>query len=300
MRIGYPCLNLTIGCKGGHTFRLKSYSEERLVATVGSNLTCLLEMLKFNVEHEILFFRITSDLVPFASHPICTFDWLKHFRDRFEVIGEYIRRHDIRISMHPGQFTLIGSPDQRVFDSSVRELLYHANVLDAMGLDRAARIQVHVGGVYGDRTASMARFARRFETLPEPVRWRLVIANDDRLYSLSDCMKVHSETSVPVLFDVLHHEVYNAGETMTEAFDMFNRTWKPEDGLPMVDYSLQQEGGRSGKHVETIDEETFTAFLVETRPYDFDIMLEIKDKESSALKAVELARSDPRFRGGLG
>jgi UV DNA damage endonuclease len=300
MRIGYPCLNLTIGCKGDHTFRLKSYSEERLVATVESNLACLLDMLEFNVEHDILFFRITSDLVPFASHPICTFDWLGHFRDRFEVMGEYIRRHNIRISMHPDQFTLINSPDQRVFDNSVRELLYHANVLDAMGLNGAAKIQIHVGGVYGDRMAAMARFAHRFETLPEPVRRRLVIENDDRLYGLSDCMKLHSETSVPVLFDALHHRVYNAGETVAGAFEMFHRTWKPEDGLPMVDYSLQQKGARSGRHVETIDEEAFTAFLAETWPYDFDIMLEIKDKETSALKAVELARSDPRFRGGLG
>jgi UV DNA damage endonuclease len=107
MKIGYPCINRTIGCSANRTFRLKSYSEERLIETVENNLDCLLNILKFNVEHNILFFRITSDLVPFASHPICQFPWQRFFRDKFRKIGDLIRTHGIRISMHPDQFTLI-------------------------------------------------------------------------------------------------------------------------------------------------------------------------------------------------
>jgi UV DNA damage endonuclease len=105
-KIGYPCINLTIGCKSDKTFRLKSYSERRLIETVNNNLDCLLRILKFNVQHDLLFFRITSDLVPFASHPICKFNWQNYFRSKFEYIGEFIRKNEIRISMHPDQFTL--------------------------------------------------------------------------------------------------------------------------------------------------------------------------------------------------
>ncbi|MBN2092117.1 UV DNA damage repair endonuclease UvsE, partial [candidate division KSB1 bacterium] len=89
MRIGYPCINWTIGCKGDRTFRLNSYSETRLIETVQNNLDCLLKMLQFNMANDILFFRITSDLVPFASHPVCSLNWQEYFKTKFAEIGQF-------------------------------------------------------------------------------------------------------------------------------------------------------------------------------------------------------------------
>ncbi len=197
--------------------------------------------------------------------------------------------------MHPDQFTLINSLDNRVFENSVRELVYHAQVLDLMELDTSAKIQIHVGGVYGDKKASMRRFVERFEMLDEIVRRRLVIENDDKRYNLKDCLKISAEVGIPMLFDVFHHEVNNSGETTKEAFELFTPTWKPEDGLPMVDYSSQLTSDIKGKHAETLNLGIFREFLEATKPFDFDIMLEIKDKEMSALKAIEIASQDDRF-----
>lgn len=295
MRIGYPCINTSVGCKSSRTFRLKSYSEKRLMETVENNLVCLGRILRFNLKHNILFFRITSDLVPFASHPICKFDWQGSFGKRFKGIGDFIKSCGMRISMHPDQFTLINSLDNRVFENSIRELVYHAQVLDLMELDTSAKIQIHVGGVYGDKKASMRRFVERFEMLDEIVRRRLVIENDDKRYNLKDCLKISAEVGIPMLFDVFHHEVNNSGETTKEAFELFTPTWKPEDGLPMVDYSSQLTSDIKGKHAETLNLGIFREFLEATKPFDFDIMLEIKDKEMSALKAIEIASQDDRF-----
>jgi UV DNA damage endonuclease len=295
MKIGYPCINLTLPCKGDRTFRLRSYSEEHLIATVRNNLDCLVDILRFNAEHELLFFRITSDLVPFASHPVCAFDWQGYFGDNLGRIGVYIRNNRMRISMHPDQFTLINSVDPGVFERSVKELLYHAQVLDSMGLDTTARIQIHVGGVYGDKSESIRRFAARFKDLPDGAKRRLVVENDDRLYCVQDCLRVHEETGIPVLFDVFHHFLNNEGETAREAFEAAGATWAKGDGLPMVDYSCRRRGALGGGHARSIDVEDFRRFLKETEPHDFDIMLEIKDKESSALKAVEICRNDRRF-----
>jgi len=296
MRIGYPCINRTIGCRSDRTFRLKSYSEELLMETVQNNLDCLWKILEFNVRHNLLFFRITSDLVPFASHPICRFNWQAYFNSKFRRIGTFIKANSIRISMHPDQFTLINSIDNSIFERSLSELVYHAEVLDSMGLDSSAKIQIHVGGVYGDKKESMERFVKRVERIPQAVARRLVVENDDRNYTLRDCIDLSNETELPVLFDVFHHEVNNLGETLGEAFSMFYRTWKPRDGIPMVDYSSPRLEGRKGSHAESIDMKRLGRFLEETRNYDFDLMLEIKDKEKSALKAVESVRRDGRFQ----
>ncbi len=295
MKIGYPCINRTIGCTADRTFRLKSYSDSRLVETVENNLSCLLKILKFNVENAILFFRITSDLVPFASHPINWIDWASHFKEELREIGGFIKANNVRISMHPDQFNVLNSPDENVFERTVAELSYHAQVLDTMNLGEDAKIQLHVGGVYGDKARSMDRYVSRVGQLPKAVRQRLVIENDDRLYTLQDCVSLSSEVGIPVIFDTFHHQLNGSGEGVQEAMVLVGPTWKSVDGIPMVDYSSQSAGQRRGHHAESLDSSDFQQFLHQTSPHDFDIMLEIKDKEASALKAIETLIPDDRF-----
>jgi UV DNA damage endonuclease len=296
MKIGYPCVNRSVGCSSSRTFRLASYSDSRLVETVESNLDCLMRVLRYNAQKGLLFFRITSDLVPFASHPVCRFDWPGRFGETLSQIGRFIRSRGMRISMHPDPFTLLNSPSRRVLESSVRELAYHARVLDLLGLDATAKIQIHVGGVYGHKARSMRRFVRAFERLDRSVRRRLVIENDDRLYSLADCMSLHGDTGVPVLFDVFHHRLNGRDGSLERAFESFVPTWKRGHGPAMVDYSLQARGQRRGRHAESLSTAFFRRFLDRTADFDFDVMLEIKDKEKSALRALAAASSDPRLQ----
>ena len=295
MRIGYPCINRTIGCTASHTFRLASYTEERLIETVTRNLACLEKILQYNREYGMLFFRITSDLVPFASHPICTFPWQVHFADEFRRTGEYIRQHGFRISMHPDQFVLLNAPDKGVLCRSIADLVYQTQVLDLMGLDTTAKVQIHVGGAYGNKPLSMDRFADRYELLDPVIKNRLVIENDERQYTIKDCLAIHELTGIPVIADSFHHSLHNNGERFIDLLELLRATWKAHDGIPMVDYSSQEPGKRVGAHAEHIVPEDFRQFLHEIRMADFDIMLEIKDKEKSALSALDIARGDPRL-----
>jgi len=299
MRIGYPCINRSIDCTASRTFRLASYTEERMRETVFGNLSCLEKILAYNVMHGMLFFRITSDLVPFASHPVCTFPWQEEFSRVFEKTGEYIRRHGFRISLHPDQFVLLNAPDTGILQRSIADLVYQVQVLDLMGLDRSAKVQVHVGGVYGDKPAAIERFVKQYDLLDTAIRDRLVIENDERLYTLSDCLAIHGRTGIPVIADTFHHSLYNTGEQFTALLDPVRKTWKTHDGIPIVDYSSQEPGKRVGAHALHIVAEDFRQFLKETRPADFDIMLEIKDKEKSALAALGIARDDPRLVTGV-
>jgi len=197
--------------------------------------------------------------------------------------------------MHPDQFVLLNAPDEVVLRRSIAELVYQVRVLDLLGLDNSAKVQVHVGGVYGNKTASMDRFVKRFELLDPSIRSRLVIENDERLYTISDCLTIHDRTGIPVIMDSFHHSILNNGERFADLLQPVRQTWKQADGVPMVDYSSQEQKKRAGAHAEHIVTDDFRHFLATTRPADFDLMLEIKNKEKSALEALGIAREDPRL-----
>ena len=289
MKIGYPCINTSIQRHHKSTFRLASYSEMRLIQTVSDNLAHLEKILKFNVENRLLFFRISSDLVPFASHPICKFNWIDNFKSEFKQLGEYIKANNIRISMHPDQFVILNSSNDKVTDNSINELKYHCNILDAMDLDRTAKVQIHVGGVYGDKPRAIKKFIECYSTLSETIKKRIAIENDDHLFNLKDCLEIHQQTGIPIIFDNFHHECFNySKESIIQAIKKASLTWKVKDGLPMLDYSSQSKGERKGKHAATLDPLLFCNFIMETQRLDFDVMLEIKDKEKSALAALKL------------
>ncbi|MBS3749785.1 MAG: UV DNA damage repair endonuclease UvsE [Candidatus Thermoplasmatota archaeon] len=295
MKIGYPCINRTLPCRGNKTFRLKSYSKERFIDTVTNNLRCLQHLLSFNLDHNILFFRISSDIIPFASHSVLNVDWELFFKDRLQEIGRFIKKNNMRISMHPDQFIVLNSKRKEVVQRSIQELVYHASFLDSLGLDASSKIQLHVGGVYGEKEKSMNRFVKNFDLLPLPVKKRLVIENDDRSYTAKDCLQISKQIHIPVLFDVLHHQINNFDEPIQKIFRFIAETWQTNDGIPMVDYSSQEQNEKIGKHATHINQKDFICFLQSINSIDFDIMLEIKDKEKSALEAISLAKSDPRF-----
>ena len=291
MKIGYPCVNEAMDCSAANTFRLASYSEGRLLTAVAANLVCLRRMLEWNVAQGLLFFRIGSGIVPFGSHEINVFPWQTHFAAEFREIGDYIRDNDLRVSFHPDQFVVLNSPSPAIVQRSINELIYQGSMLDLMGLDGTAKLQIHVGGLYGERELAISRFATVHAMLPATVKARVVVENDDRLYSLRDCLHLHELTGVPILFDNFHHECLNHGEPMHAALRLAAATWHPiTDGVPMMDYSSQALGERKGKHTDNLVDDLFRGFLAELHGLNLDLMLEIKNKEVSALRAVAILR----------
>lgn len=298
MRIGYPCINLTLKNNNPSTFRIKSYSERRFNETVKNNLNHLQKILEFNVNNNILFFRLSSDIIPFASHPICKVNWRNVFKKDLKNIGDYINNNKMRISMHPDQFVILNSKNERVIENSIRELQYHSDLLESIDMPFDAKIQIHIGGIYDNKSFAKERFIKIFTNLDENLKNRIVIENDDRLYTLKDCLEINKQTEIPIILDIFHHECLNNGENITDALVYAANTWEYSlDGFPIIDYSSQSIGERKGKHTKTIYKNHFVYSYNQIKKIhknysiDFDIMLEIKDKENSAFLALEIIKS---------
>lgn len=284
MRIGYACVNGAVNESASRTFRLASFSDERAIETIASNLRVLRTIIEWNVAHGIQYYRISSGTIPLASHPKMTFDWRTHFAGELREIGDLINRHGMRTNVHPGQYTLINSIKPEVVQASILELRYHADLMDLMGLPETHKIQLHTGGVYGDKAAATDRFVDVYGTLDESVRRRLVIENEERHFTLADNFRIHERTGIPLLFDIFHHRLLNNGESLEEALDLVGPTWDGH-GPAMLDYSSQDPDKRFGAHTPTIDLDDFAPVLDLLIDRDVDLMLEIKDKEQSALIA---------------
>lgn len=288
-RIGYACINTSISATTNKTCRLDHCTKERLRLLIYSNLAGLKEVLKWNYDHNIFLYRISSVVIPFASHPVNTILWWEENKSQLEEIGKYIRKTEMRVSMHPGQFVNINSPGSGVVEASIKELEWHAKFLDSMGLNSNHRLIVHAGGVYGDKPASIKRYVEAYKNLPENIKARLSLENDDKSYTVWDVLGISHKTGMPVVFDNLHHMINNTGQKrdddikdiLAQAF----ATWNNNTGIPKIHFSTQKPGAKPGSHAESINMDDFIEFYFKFKDLDFDIMFETKDKERSVLEA---------------
>ncbi len=288
MQVGYACVNTQLP-SASRTLRLANVSDERLRELVAANLGALEAILRWNAEHDVLVFRLSSETVPFGSHPANTLRWWEELAPRFSQLGALMREEGMRLSTHPGQFTVLGSPEERHVAASLAELEYHARLLEAFGLDRAHKIVVHAGGVYGDAAAAAERFSRAFARLSPAAQERLVLETDER-WALADVLPLAGRIGVPVVFDVFHHELRPSLPELSvrEAVLLAAETWRDGDGRQEVHFSTQEPGRRPGAHSETIDLDAFGRFAAAVGDLDLDCVLEVKDKERSTLRAREL------------
>lgn len=266
--------------------RLANATPERLRELIALNLAALQAILTWNVENRVEVFRVSSDTIPFGSHPVNTLPWWDEFAPQFADIGTLMREGEMQISTHPGQYTVLGSPRPEVAAAALADLEYHARLLRAFGLDATHKIVIHVGGAYGDPIASLARFEATFARLSDDARARLVLENDER-WAFDDVLAFAQRLGVSVVFDAFHHRLRPSAQPLTarEAILAAAETWSSRQE---VHFSTQDPGKRPGAHSQTLDREAFVAFADEAGDLEIDCVIEVKDKEQSVLAAREL------------
>jgi UV DNA damage endonuclease len=255
----------------------------------------------------IRMYRMSSNLAPYATHPDLPqfHGQIDECREELARVGTKARQLDLRLSFHPGQYTVLNSPRVDVAEAAARDVVYQADLLDALGCGPEARIVIHVGGVYGDRTAAIDRFVARYLDLPARVQHRLVVENDEISYSVVDTLTIHERTGVALVWDILHHRLNNPAHLGdAEACRLCLATWPPDQvpkihfSSPRVDAPAAEQQGEPGpaaakrsgnprQHGDWIDGADFIRFMGEMAGARFDVMLEAKQKDLALLRLRE-------------
>lgn len=284
-RLGFVASVLSDNISTSSTCRLKNATPLRLHELVETNLNALCRVTDFLERHRILLYRISSNLVPFASHPINNLKWWEEFAPELAAIGGRLRALGVRVSMHPGQFTVLNSPTPAIVTAAFAELEYHARLLDALGADTSSKIVVHIGGRYGgSETAAMDRFCTVAAQLPAAVLGRLVVENDDRLFDAEEVLSAAERLRVPVVFDWLHHQANPCRAPLSDVLPAIFATWKREDGRPKLHLSSQAADGPPGAHARYVRAADALAMLAVCPAAPFDCMLEAKEKDRALLQ----------------
>ena len=307
-QIGYACINMELSQQKpriytGRSMIKRTFQQRgiKYASQLGlDNVKDLYEIIKWNNEHDFKFFRITSNLFPWCSeYRLKDMPDYQEIADLLNEIGKYVKANDMRITSHPGPFNVLTSPREHVVENCVKDLSIHGEVFDMMGLSRTPfnKINIHIGGAYGDKTSAMKRFCENFNLLPDSVKSRLTVENDDKasMYSVKDLYHgVYEVIGIPIVFDYHHHKFCTGDLSEQQALELAIKTW-PEGITPVVHYSES----RSKEYDDvTIREQAHSDYIydyINTYGNQVDVMVEAKAKELAVLRYKELHIMDKKI-----
>ena len=297
MNLGYACINTVLSenkITTNRTMRRKTFDAKGLdyVSDLAlANTKDLKTYIQWNNEMGIKLFRLSSQIFPWSDEYN-----VKDLKDYDEIasimfeVGKIAKDAGQRLTMHPGSYNCLASPTKKVVEKTIRELNFHSEQFNMMGYDPSPynKINIHVGGAYGDKELTLNRFCDNFELLNDDTKKRLVVENDDspNEYSVKDLINgVHLRIGIPITFDYFHHKFNTGGLTEEEALIIASATW-PEGVTQCCHYS---ESGQKEQLDESIRPQAHSDLIyekIQTYGLEPDIVIEAKLKEQAIFKRV--------------
>lgn len=299
IRLGYVAISNKLGKKvtssGTVTYNVysKIVSDEKrldkLKAVTVKNFKGLEAIIKYNIANDIHFYRITSALIPLVTHPDVGY-WGHRtiFKKDFELIGKLIRESNMRVDTHPDEFNVLNSTDPQVVKNSIRNLLRQVEWFEDLNYVDGKMV-LHIGGATGGKEAAVDRFINSFNELPQSIKDRLILENDDKTYTALETLNLCKNIGVPMVLDVHHHNCNNNGEELEDMLPEIFNTWSKEKLPPKIHFSSPKEYEKDRKHADYIEVAQFLEFLDKAKKIDkdFDVMLECKEKDLALFKLVD-------------
>lgn len=275
----------------------KNYNTCKLLEITKNNLDSLYEIIKYNVKNNFHFYRLTSKLVPLATHDKVNFDYITPFLDKYKKIGKLINDNNIRVDTHPDQYAVLNSMDSKIVKNTVEILEYHYKIMDALGI-KDKIIILHVGSSACGKKASITRFINNFNKLPDHIKKCITVENDDKVYNIKDVLELCHKINVPMVLDYHHFICNNEKEDINDYLKEIINTW---DGkLPKMHFSSPKSKLKKEfrSHSDYINKECFIEFIniLKKQDKDIDIMLEAKAKDDAISRLVRCLKYETNYK----
>ncbi|TCK86767.1 UV-damage endonuclease [Natranaerovirga hydrolytica] len=308
VRIGYVAKSLNLPKVTASSTVTFSYynklSEEeklnKLKKVTASNLEDLKTIIHYNIKNNIHFYRLTSNLVPLATHPdVKNWDFFTIFKEEFKSIGKHINDNHMRVDTHPDQFNVINSHREEVFQNTKTNLQIQHNVLKHLNI-KDPKMILHIGGGVGGKEKAMERFVNQFKKLPDCIQKNILLENDDKVYNVVDTLNLCNELNIPMVLDVHHHKCNGKSDIHLEQYiEKILLTWQYDNLPPKIHLSSPRDFLNDRKHSDYIAIDDFYDVIRLFKEYkkDFDIMLEAKQKDLALFKLVkDIKRTEPSWQ----
>lgn len=275
----------------------KNYNTSKLLEITKNNLDSLYEIIKYNVKNNFHFYRLTSKLVPLATHDKVDFDYITPLLDEYKKIGKLINDNNIRVDTHPDQYAVLNSMDSKIVRNTVEILEYHYKIMDAIGI-KDKIIILHVGSSACGKKASITRFINNFNKLPDHIKKCIAVENDDKVYNIKDVLELCHKINVPMVLDYHHFICNNEKEDINDYLKGIIDTW---DGkLPKMHFSSPKSKLKKEfrSHSDYINKECFIKFIniLKKQDKDIDIMLEAKAKDDAVSRLVRCLKYETNYK----
>ena len=275
----------------------KNYNTSKLLEITKNNLDSLYEIIKYNVKNNFHFYRLTSKLVPLATHDKVNFDYITPLLDEYKKIGKLINDNNIRVDTHPDQYAVLNSMDSKIVKNTVEILEYHYKIMDAIGI-KDKIIILHVGSSACGKKASITRFINNFNKLPDHIKKCIAVENDDKVYNIKDVLELCHKINVPMVLDYHHFICNNEKEDINDYLKGIIDTW---DGkLPKMHFSSPKSKLKKEfrSHSDYINKECFIKFIniLKKQDKDIDIMLEAKAKDDAVSRLVRCLKYETNYK----
>ena len=275
----------------------KNYNTSKLLEITKNNLDSLYEIIKYNVKNNFHFYRLTSKLVPLATHDKVDFDYITPLLDEYKKIGKLINDNNIRVDTHPDQYAVLNSMDSKIVKNTVEILEYHYKIMDAIGI-KDKIIILHVGSSACGKKASITRFINNFNKLPDHIKKCIAVENDDKVYNIKDVLELCYKINVPMVLDYHHFICNNEKEDINDYLKEIIDTW---DGkLPKMHFSSPKSKLKKEfrSHSDYINKECFIKFIniLKKQDKDIDIMLEAKAKDDAVSRLARCLKYETNYK----